>query len=74
MGCAASASVRAARDSQLGQLRTLLADEVRRGDFDEGDARDVDLLAKLLADYDHFIAGAAMIGGISYFHAFAGDC
>jgi UDP-glucose 4-epimerase len=39
----------------------------------EGDARDVDLMAKLLADCDHLIAGAAMIGGISYFHAYAYD-
>src|SRR5882757_829902 len=39
----------------------------------EGDARDSELLAGLLADCDHFIAGAAMIGGISYFHAFAYD-
>jgi nucleoside-diphosphate-sugar epimerase len=39
----------------------------------EGDARDVDLMRKLLADCDHFIAGAAMIGGISYFHAYAYD-
>jgi UDP-glucose 4-epimerase len=39
----------------------------------EGDARDVDLMTKLLMDCDHFIAGAAMIGGISYFHAFAYD-
>ena len=36
-------------------------------------ARDVDLLAGLLADCDHFIAGAAMIGGISYFHTYAYD-
>jgi nucleoside-diphosphate-sugar epimerase len=42
-------------------------------DFVEGDARDVELLDKLLADCDHFIAGAAMIGGISYFHAYAYD-
>jgi nucleoside-diphosphate-sugar epimerase len=41
--------------------------------FVEGDARDVDLLTDLLADCDHFIAGAAMIGGISYFHAYAYD-
>jgi len=41
--------------------------------FVEGDARDADLLRKLLVDCDHFIAGAAMIGGISYFHAFAYD-
>jgi len=39
----------------------------------EGDARDGELLSSLLADCDHFIAGAAMIGGISYFHAYAYD-
>ena len=41
--------------------------------FVEGDAQDVDLLTKLLSDCDHFIAGAAMIGGISYFHTYAYD-
>ncbi len=39
----------------------------------EGDARDVELMAGLLSDCDHFIAGAAMIGGISYFHTYAYD-
>jgi nucleoside-diphosphate-sugar epimerase len=39
----------------------------------EGDARDVELMTGLLADCDHFIAGAALIGGISYFHAYAYD-
>ena len=39
----------------------------------EGDARNVDLLSGLLAGCDHFIAGAALIGGISYFHAYAYD-
>lgn len=39
----------------------------------QGDAKDVGLLKKLLKDCDHFIAGAAMIGGISYFHQFAYD-
>ncbi|WP_217205675.1 NAD(P)-dependent oxidoreductase [Streptomyces sp. AC550_RSS872] len=39
----------------------------------EGDARDTDLMAELLADCDHFVAGAAMIGGISYFHTYAYD-
>ncbi len=39
----------------------------------EGDARDTGLLSELLADCDHFIAGAAMIGGISYFHTYAYD-
>jgi UDP-glucose 4-epimerase len=41
--------------------------------FIEGDARDVQLLEDLLAECDHFIAGAAMIGGISYFHTYAYD-
>jgi UDP-glucose 4-epimerase len=39
----------------------------------EGDATDVELVSELLATCDHFIAGAAMIGGISYFHAYAYD-
>jgi nucleoside-diphosphate-sugar epimerase len=39
----------------------------------EGDARDTELMTRLLSDCDHFIAGAAMIGGISYFHAYAYD-
>jgi UDP-glucose 4-epimerase len=41
--------------------------------FVEGDARDTGLVTALAADCDHFIAGAAMIGGISYFHAYAYD-
>jgi nucleoside-diphosphate-sugar epimerase len=39
----------------------------------EGDARDVELMTGLLSDCDHVIAGAAMIGGISYFHTYAYD-
>ncbi len=39
----------------------------------EGDARDVELMTGLLSDCEHFIAGAAMIGGISYFHTYAYD-
>ena len=35
----------------------------------EGDARDVEAMIALLVDCDHLIAGAAMIGGISYFHS-----
>lgn len=38
-----------------------------------GDAKDLQLLRELLRDCDHFVAGAAMIGGISYFHTFAYD-
>jgi UDP-glucose 4-epimerase len=39
----------------------------------EGDCRDVALMTSLLEEVDHFIAGAAMIGGISYFHTYAYD-
>ncbi len=39
----------------------------------KGDAKDVNMLKELLADCDHFVAGAAMIGGISYFHHYAYD-
>ncbi|TME02583.1 MAG: NAD-dependent epimerase/dehydratase family protein, partial [Chloroflexi bacterium] len=39
----------------------------------EGDAKDVELLTKLASECDHVVAGAAMIGGISYFHEFAYD-
>ena len=41
--------------------------------FVEGDAKDLDLLKQLIADCDQFVAAAAMIGGISYFHEFAYD-
>jgi UDP-glucose 4-epimerase len=39
----------------------------------QGDAKDAELLTRLAADVDQVVAGAAMIGGISYFHAFAYD-
>jgi nucleoside-diphosphate-sugar epimerase len=39
----------------------------------EGDAKNAALLKDLLTDCDHFVAGAALIGGISYFHEFAYD-
>lgn len=38
-----------------------------------GDARDTAMLTELLRDCDHLVAGAAMIGGISYFHTYAYD-
>ena len=41
--------------------------------FVRGDAKDVELLAGLAADCDHFVAGAARIGGITYFHEYAYD-
>ncbi len=53
---------------------------VRRGHDDdpryrlvEGDAKDSKLLTELALDCDQVVAGAAMIGGISYFHEFAYD-
>lgn len=41
--------------------------------FHQGDVKNVAFLSELLADCDHFLAGAAMIGGISYFHEYAYD-
>lgn len=38
-----------------------------------GDARDPEFLKEHFLDADHIIAGAAMIGGIAYFHTFAYD-
>lgn len=53
---------------------------VRRGHDDdpnyrlvEGDAADAALVRELLEGCDHFIAGAAMIGGIPYLHTFPYD-
>jgi nucleoside-diphosphate-sugar epimerase len=41
--------------------------------FVEGDARDVDLLTECALECDHFVAAAARIGGITYFHHYAYD-
>src|SRR5438105_718897 len=41
--------------------------------FVEGDAKDVPLMRELIQDVDQVVAGAARIGGISYFHEFAYD-
>lgn len=38
-----------------------------------GDVQETKLLTELLTECDHFIAGAALIGGISYFHTYAYD-
>jgi nucleoside-diphosphate-sugar epimerase len=38
-----------------------------------GDVQDTELVVKALDGADHFIAGAALIGGISYFHTYAYD-
>ena len=42
-------------------------------EFIKGDAQDADLLENIFKDADYVIAGAAMIGGISYFHTYAYD-
>jgi len=39
--------------------------------FIEGDAKDVELMKKASEDADIIVSGAAMIGGISYFHEYA---
>src|SRR5438132_992927 len=41
--------------------------------FVEGDAKDVGVLRELARYVDQIVAGAARIGGISYFHEFAYD-
>lgn len=41
--------------------------------FAEGDVKDLDLMKRLIDGCDQVVAGAAMIGGISYFHEFAYD-
>lgn len=44
-----------------------------RYQFIKGDVKDTHLLKESLNGCDHFIAGAAMIGGIAYFHQLAYD-
>jgi nucleoside-diphosphate-sugar epimerase len=41
--------------------------------FVNGDVQDVSLMKELMSNADHVIAGAALIGGISYFHTYAYD-
>ena len=42
-------------------------------EFHNGDVKDKELLKELMQQCDYLIAGAAMIGGISYFHEFEYD-
>lgn len=48
-------------------------DNHERYELHQGDVRDVELMTSLLKGCDHLLAGAARIGGISYFHEFAYD-
>jgi UDP-glucose 4-epimerase len=58
--------------SKYGRLRQAALDNPNYR-FVEGDAKDVRLLTELAGDVDQVVAGAAMIGGITYFHSFAYD-
>lgn len=58
--------------SKYGKVRRSFEDHPRYR-FIEGDARNPALLSSLLREHDDLIAGAAMIGGISYFHAYPYD-
>lgn len=58
--------------SKYGEI-TKSYDRHPRYHFVRGDAKNTELLKELVMDCDHLIAGAAMIGGISYFHEFAYD-
>lgn len=41
--------------------------------FVKGDVQETKLMVELMSDVEHVIAGAALIGGISYFHTYAYD-
>ena len=58
--------------SKYGEVRKSYQNS-NRYRFVEGDAKDAGLLTELAADCDYFVAGAAKIGGISYFHEYAYD-
>jgi UDP-glucose 4-epimerase len=58
--------------SKYGELKQASLENPRYR-FVQGDAKDVRLLTELLQGCDQLVAGAAMIGGISYFHEFAYD-
>jgi nucleoside-diphosphate-sugar epimerase len=58
--------------SKYGEV-TRSFDSATNYEFVNGDVQDVGLMTKLMGDVDHVIAGAALIGGISYFHTYAYD-
>jgi UDP-glucose 4-epimerase len=58
--------------SKYGRVRKSYDDHPRYR-LIEGDCQNVELMTSLLNGCDHFIAAAAMIGGISYFHTYAYD-
>lgn len=48
-------------------------DKASNYQFIRGNVENVSLMKNLMQDVDHVIAGAALIGGISYFHTYAYD-
>jgi UDP-glucose 4-epimerase len=58
--------------SKYGDLRPACSDHLAYT-FVRGDAADPALMTELLSDCDHLVAGAAMVGGIGYFHAYPYD-
>jgi UDP-glucose 4-epimerase len=58
--------------SKYGDLASAFDDHPNYEGY-RGDAKDVELMTSLLVGCDHLIAGAAMIGGIGYFHDLAYD-
>jgi nucleoside-diphosphate-sugar epimerase len=58
--------------SKYGRVERTFADHPRY-QFHEGDAKDVAVVTELVARCDHFLACAAKIGGITYFHEYAYD-
>ena len=58
--------------SKYGEMRPAHAGHPRY-EFVQGDAKNTRLVRDLLGGCDHFVSGAAMIGGIAYFHKFAFD-
>ncbi|MEJ2662450.1 MAG: NAD-dependent epimerase/dehydratase family protein, partial [Spirochaetia bacterium] len=59
-------------NSKYGQL-TKSFERHPKYEFIEGDAKHLPLMKQAIEKCDHFIAGAAMVGGISYFHEYAYD-
>ena len=59
-------------ESKYGAVRRSFDGDARYR-FVHGDAKDAELLTGLARDCDQLVAGAAMIGGIAYFHDFAYD-
>ncbi len=58
--------------SKYGQIEKSYQDHPQYR-FIQADAKDVEMLTGLAMECDHFVAGAALIGGISYFHEYAYD-